>query len=67
MKHDVSNLDIRNGDELRFVYGYVYNSPHWRNGHSGYDGTSTGALKRFKEYNLSLVIDDVLNKQELIG
>jgi len=67
MKHDVSNLDIRNGDELRFVYGYVYNSPHWRNGHSGYDGTSTGALKMFKEYNLSLVIDDVLNKQELIG
>ena len=67
MYHDVSNFDIRNGDELRFVYGYIYNNPHWRNGVISYDGTSNGALKLFRDNNLSLVIDDVLNKQELIG
>ena len=67
MKHDVSNFDIRNGDELRFVYGYIYNNPNWRNGVISYDGTSNGALKLFRDNNLSLVIDDVLNKQELIG
>lgn len=67
MKHDVSNFDIRNGDELRFVYGYIYNNPHWTDGVISYDGTSNDALKFFQDGNLSLVIDDILNKQELIG
>ena len=67
MKHDVSNLDIRNGDELRFVYGYAYGSPAWRNDYVSFGNKSTDALKAFQHYNLSLVIDDVLNKHELIS
>ena len=67
MKHDVSNLDIRNGDELRFVYGYAYGSPAWRSGHVSFGGTAADALKAFQHYNLALVVDDVLNKHELIS
>ena len=67
MKHDVSNLDIRNGDELRFVYGYAYGSPAWRNGHISFGNTAADALKAFQQYNLALVVDDVLNKHELIS
>ena len=67
MKHDVSNLDIRNGDELRFVYGYTYGSPAWHNGRISFGDTAADALKAFQQYNLALVVDDVLNKHELIS
>lgn len=71
MYHDVSNLDIRNGDELRFVYGY-YNrmySPSVWGGNERLPGMKKSVLnlKTFQSSNLSLVIDDILNKEELIG
>lgn len=67
MKHDVSNLDIMNGDELRFVYGYSYGSPRWNSGHVSFGGTAADKLKAFQQYNLSLEIVDILNKHELIS
>ena len=70
MRHDVSNLDVRNGDELRFVYGYFndsYNTVGWNGGRNFSKKVSILNLETFQRSNLSLVIDDVLNKQELIG
>ena len=70
MRHDVSNLDIRNGDELRFVYGY-YNrmhAPGW--GGERYPSSKKKSvlnLETFQRSSLSLEIVDILNKQELIG
>lgn len=71
MYHDVSNLDIRNGDELRFVYGYynrLYTPSPW--GDERYPSSKKKSvlnLETFQRSNLSLVIDDILNKEELIG
>ena len=70
MKHDVSNLDLKNGDELRFVYGY-YNrmhAPGW-GGNERLPGMKKSVLnlKTFQSSSLSLEIVDILNKQELIG
>lgn len=67
MKHDVSNLDIRNGDELRFVYGYFYGSPAWRNGMISFGHGAANHLKSFQNQNLSLRVVDILNKHELIS
>ena len=70
MRHDVSNLDIRNGDELRFVYGY-YNrmhAPGW--GGERYPSSKKKSvlnLETFQRSSLSLEIVDILNKEELIG
>ena len=71
MYHDVSNLDIRNGDELRFVYGY-YNrqyvpSPGGGDRYPSSKKKSVLNLETFQHSNLSLVVDDILNKEELIG
>ena len=71
MKHDVSNLDLKNGDELRFVYGYIngyYRTIGWSNDQR-FPGKriSTLNLETFKRSSLSLEIVDILNKQELIG
>ena len=70
MKHDVSNLDVRNGDELRFVYGYFndsYNTIGWAQGRNFSKKVSILNLETFQRSNLSMAIVDVLNKQELIG
>ena len=68
MKHDVSNFDIRNGDELRFIYGYAYYHPRWSDSGAYYEnGKGTEDLTVFRNSNLSLEIVDILNKQELIG
>ena len=68
MKHDVSNFDIRNGDELRFVYGYAYYHPRWSSSDNYYDnGKGTEDLTVFQGNNLSLWVEDILNKQELIS
>lgn len=64
MKHDVSNLDIRNGDELRFVYGYLYYLPNW-DGRRNANGSTD--LQAFKNQKLSLRVEDILNKHELIS
>ena len=71
MRHDVSNLDLKNGDELRFVYGYIndyYRTIGWSNDQR-FPGKriSTLNLETFKRSSLSLEIVDILNKQELIG
>ena len=71
MRHDVSNLDIRNGDELRFVYGYynrLYTHSPW--GGERYPSSKKKSvlnLETFQRSSLSLEIVDILNKQELIG
>ena len=68
MRHDVSNFDIRNGDELRFIYGYAYYHPRWSDSGTYYEnGEGTKDLTVFQNGNLSLEIVDILNKQELIG
>ena len=70
MYHDVSNLDVRNGDELRFVYGYFndsYNTVGWHGGRNFSKKVSILNLETFQRSNLSLVVDDILNKEELIG
>lgn len=70
MYHDVSNLDVRNGDELRFVYGYFndsYNTVGWAHGRNFSKKVSILNLETFQRSNLSLEIVDILNKQELIG
>lgn len=64
MKHDVSNLDIKNGDELRFVYGYLYYLPNW-DGRSNANGSTD--LQAFQNQKLSLQVVDILNKHELIS
>lgn len=65
MKHDVSNLDIKNGDELRFVYGYYYRTGLSSNTNN--QKRSVLNLNTFQSSNLSLRVDDILNKQELIS
>ena len=64
MRHDVSNLDIRNGDELRFIYGYAYRLPSWLHVERG---NAIGDLDTFNHERLQLWIDSVLCKQELIS
>ena len=64
MRHDVSNLDIRNGDELRFIYGYAYRLPSWLHVEHG---NAIGDLDTFNHERLQLWIDSVLCKQELIS
>jgi hypothetical protein len=70
MKHDVSNLDIRNGDELRFVYGYfngVYFPNDTTRDHASRRKTSLKLLDTFNSFKMTLQIDDILNKHELIS
>ena len=64
MRHDVSNLDLKNGDELRFIYGYVYYQSNWRLGND-YNGTTD--LQVFERERLKLWIDSVLCKEEPIS
>ena len=64
MYHDVSNLDVRNGDELRFVYGYAYRLPSWGNVELG---NAIGDLDTFNHERLKLWIDSVLCKEEPIS
>lgn len=64
MRHDVSNLDFKNGDELRFIYGYIYYQSNWRLGNN-YNGTTD--LQVFERERLQLWIDSVLCKEELIS
>lgn len=64
MKHDVSNLDLKNGDELRFIYGYIYYQSNWRLGND-YNGTTD--LQVFERERLKLWIDSVLCKEEPIS
>lgn len=64
MKHDVSNLDLKNGDELRFIYGYVYYQSNWRLGNN-YNGVTD--LQVFEREKLKLWIDSVLCKEEVIS
>ena len=64
MKHDVSNLDLKNGDELRFIYGYAYRLPSWVNVELG---NAIGDLDTFNHERLKLWIDSVLCKEEPIS
>ena len=64
MRHDVSNLDLKNGDELRFIYGYAYRLPSWVNVELG---NAIGDLDTFNHERLKLWIDSVLCKEEPIS
>ena len=64
MRHDVSNLDLKNGDELRFIYGYAYRLPSWVNVELG---NAIGDLDTFNHERLELWIDSVLCKEEPIS
>lgn len=64
MRHDVSNLDLKNGDELRFIYGYAYRLPSWVNVELG---NAIGDLNTFNHERLKLWIDSVLCKEEPIS
>lgn len=64
MRHDVSNLDFKNGDELRFIYGYIYYQSNWRLG-GDYNGVTD--LQVFERERLQIWIDSVLCKEELIS
>lgn len=64
MKHDVSNLDLKNGDELRFIYGYAYRLPSWVNVELG---NAISDLDTFNHERLKLWIDSVLCKEEPIS
>ena len=64
MKHDVSNLDLKNGDELRFIYGYAYRLSSWVNVELG---NAIGDLDTFNHERLKLWIDSVLCKEEPIS
>lgn len=64
MRHDVSNLDFKNGDELRFIYGYIYYQSNWRLG-GDYNGVTD--LQVFERERLQLWIDSVLCKEEPIS
>ena len=64
MRHDVSNLDLKNGDELRFIYGYAYRLPSWVNVELG---NAIGDLDTFNHERLKLWIDSVLYKEEPIS
>lgn len=64
MKHDISNLDFKNGDELRFVYGYIYHLPNWIGTNRG---SSTDDLTVFRNLKLEQKVTLVLCKDELIS
>lgn len=64
MRHDVSNLDLKNGDELRFIYGYAYRLTTWVNVELG---NAIGDLDTFNHERLKLWIDSVLCKEEPIS
>lgn len=64
MRHDVSNLDFKNGDELRFIYGYAFLLPSWVHGQHG---NGIDDLRTFEHERLQLWIDSVLCKEELIS
>lgn len=64
MRHDVSNLDLKNGDELRFIYGYAYRLPSWVNVELV---NAIGDLDTFNHERLKLWIDSVLCKEEPIS
>jgi len=64
MRHDVSNLDLKNGDELRFIYGYAYRLPSWVNVELG---NAISDLDTFNHERLKLWIDSVLCKEEPIS
>lgn len=64
MRHDVSNLDLKNGDELRFIYGYAYRLPSWVNVELG---NAISDLDTFNHERLQLWIDSFLCKEEPIS
>lgn len=64
MRHDVSNLDLKNGDELRFIYGYAFRLPSWVNVELG---NAISDLDTFNHERLKLWIDSVLCKEEPIS
>lgn len=67
MKHDVSNLDFKNGDELRFIYGYLWHQFTWGTGGIHEIGNGVTDLQVFEREKLQLWIDSVLCKEELIS
>lgn len=67
MKHDVSNLDFKNGDELRFIYGYLWHQSTWGTGGIHEIGNGVTDLQVFEREKLQLWIDSVLCKEELIS
>ena len=67
MRHDVSNLDFKNGDELRFVYGYLWSFFTWGTGGIHEHGNGVTDLQVFEREKLQLRIDSVLCKEEQIS
>lgn len=67
MRHDVSNLDFKNGDELRFVYGYLWHFYTWGTGGIHEHGNGVTDLQVFEREKLQLWIDSVLCKEEPIS
>ena len=67
MKHDVSNLDFKNGDELRFIYGYLWHQSTWGTGGIHEIGNGVSDLQVFEREKLQIWIDSVLCKEELIS
>lgn len=67
MRHDVSNLDFKNGDELRFVYGYLWHHSTWGTGGIHEIGNGITDLQVFERERLKLWIDSVLCKEEVIS
>lgn len=67
MRHDVSNLDFKNGDELRFIYGYLWNHTTWGTGGIHNYGNGVSDLQVFERERLQLWIDSVLCKEEPIS
>lgn len=67
MRHDVSNLDFKNGDELRFVYGYLWHFSTWGTGGIHEHGNGVTDLQVFEREKLQLWIDSVLCKEEPIS
>ena len=67
MRHDVSNLDFKNGDELRFIYGYLWNHTTWGTGGIHNYGNGVSDLQVFEREKLQLWIDSVLCKEEPIS
>ena len=54
MRHDVSNLDFKNGDELRFIYGYAYYHPRWIHNTLVPDSNGVNDLRTFEHERLQL-------------
>ena len=67
MKHDVSNLDFKNGDELRFIYGYLWHQSTWGTGGIHEIGNGVSDLQVFERERLQIWIDSVLCKEEPIS